>query len=294
MIERPIDPDYLRVHPLPRHLSGDKHSRGGVLIIAGNIEVPGAAYLAGLGALRAGAGVLRIATCRTNAPHLAAVMPEAMVIGLEENSAGEITIERVDRLIDLAKDVDAVLIGPGMLDEASVEALSSKLMNETHGPQFVLDAAAFTTLRNIDLPVHQQGRTVCTPHPGEMAKFLGMDRQAVEKDAGSVAREVSRKYGVVIAMKGARTHVVAPDGRALLNAHGTIGLATSGSGDTLAGILVGLLARGTDPFVATAWAVYLHAEAGRRLSERMGRLGLLAREIPDEVPFIMQAFDTVE
>jgi hydroxyethylthiazole kinase-like uncharacterized protein yjeF len=294
MIEAVIDPEYLRSHPLPKHQAGDKHSRGRVLVVAGNLEMPGAAYLAGLGALRAGAGVLRIATCRTNAPHLGAIMPEAMVIGFQENSAGEIAIEAGHRLLELANNSDAVLIGPGMVDEGSVAKLSSRLLEEADGPQFVLDAAAFTALRHINLPRQQKGRVVGTPHAGEMAKFLQVDRRTVEKDPAGAAREASRKYDLVIAMKGERTHVVAPDGRALLNAGGTIGLATSGSGDTLAGILIGLLARGADPHVATAWAVYLHAEAGRRLAERMGRFGLLAREIPEEVPFIMRPYDTAE
>jgi ADP-dependent NAD(P)H-hydrate dehydratase len=92
-------------------------------------------------------------------------------------------------------------------------------------------------------------------------------------------------------MKGASTHVVSPQGEALLNNHGTIGLATSGSGDTLAGILTGLVARGAAPFLATAWAVYMHAEAGRRLAARVGPLGLIAREIPGEIPAIMREFD---
>ena len=98
MIPAALDDKYLRLHPLPEHQAGDKHSRGRALVIAGHLEVPGAALLAGLGILRAGAGVLRIATCRTNAPQLGAAMPEAMVIGCSENSRGEIAIEDAPRL----------------------------------------------------------------------------------------------------------------------------------------------------------------------------------------------------
>jgi len=113
MTAAPLDDQYLRLHPLPRHSEGDKHSRGRVLVIAGHLDLPGAALLAGLGALRAGAGVLRIATCRTNAPHLGVAMPEAMVIGCSENSAGEIAIQNGPRLLELTKNSDAVLMGPG-------------------------------------------------------------------------------------------------------------------------------------------------------------------------------------
>jgi ADP-dependent NAD(P)H-hydrate dehydratase len=289
MIEGTLNDRYLHFHPLPKHQSGDKHSRGRVLVIAGHLDVPGAALLAGLGALRAGAGVLRIATCRTNAPHIGAAMPEAMVVGCAETSAGEIAVQDVRRLVDLASSADAVLIGPGMLDEASVGELCSKLL-EVDGPHFILDAAAFTSLRDIELPKRQQGRIVCTPHFGEMAKFLKLDREVVEKDPLGAARSAASRLQAVVAMKGASTHVVSPQGEALLNHHGTIGLATSGSGDTLAGILTGLIARGAAPFLATAWAVYMHAEAGRRLAARIGPLGLLAREIPGEIPAIMREF----
>ena len=291
MIEVTLNDQYLRANPLPKHQAGDKHSRGRVLIIAGHRDVPGAALLAGLGALRAGAGVLRIATCRTNAPHLGAAMPEAMVISCSENSDGEIAGQNGQRLVDLALNSDAVLIGPGMLEETSIGELCAKLLEEVDGPHFVFDAAAFTSLRDIELPRGQQGRIVCTPHCGEMAKFLNLDREEVEKDALGAARATARRLQAVIAMKGASTHVVSPQGEALLNDHGTIGLATSGSGDTLAGILTGLIARGTAPYLATAWAVYMHAEAGRRLVHRGGPLGLLAREIPGEIPAIMREFD---
>ena len=291
MIEGTLNDRYLQLHPLPKHQSGDKHSRGRVLVIAGHLDVPGAALLAGLGALRAGAGVLRIATCRTNAPYIGAAMPEAMVVGCTESSAGEIAVKDAQRLVDLASSADAVLIGPGMLDEASVGELCSKLLEEVHGPHFILDAAAFTSLRDIELPRSQQGRIACTPHFGEMAKFLKLDREDVEKDPLGAARAAASRLQAVVAMKGASTHVVSPQGEALLNNHGSIGLATCGSGDTLAGILTGLVARGAALFLATAWAVYMHAEAGRRLAARIGPLGLLAREIPGEIPTIMGEFD---
>ena len=114
-------------------------------------------------------------------------------------------------------------------------------------------------------------------------------RWSVEAYATNLLKKphVSDVLGAVVAMKGASTHVVAPDGQACLSENGTIGLGTSGSGDTLAGIVAGLLARGASPYSATVWAVYMHGEAGRRLTERYGTFGLLAREIPGEIPAIM-------
>ena len=125
-----------------------------------------------------------------------------------------------------------------------------------------------------------------------MAKFLEVERSEVEAAPLTAARRAANRLQSVVAMKGASTHIVAPNGEAWLCDHGSTALATSGSGDTLAGILAGLLARGALPVLATHWAVYLHGEAGRRLAQRSGTLGMLAREIPGEIPVIMQSLST--
>jgi hydroxyethylthiazole kinase-like uncharacterized protein yjeF len=284
-----VTPEFLHTHPLPRHEEeGDKQARGRVLVIAGSVEVPGAALLAGLGVLRAGAGVLQIATCQSVASHLAMAMPEAMVVGCRETPAGGIDPANASRLSELGSDCDAVLIGPGMTDESAVAELTSELLKRLESPVFVLDARAFATLNPREAPGGRPGRIVATPHSGEMAKFLDISRAEVDDAPLRAARQAAAALQAVIAMKGASTHVVGPGGEAWLCENGSIGLATSGSGDTLAGILAGLLARGTQPALATIWAVYMHGEAGRRLAKRNGTLGLLAREIPGEIPGIMQ------
>jgi hydroxyethylthiazole kinase-like uncharacterized protein yjeF len=284
-----VTPELLRAHPLPRHdQEGDKQARGRVLVIAGSAEMPGAALLAGLGSLRAGAGILQIATCRSAAPHLGIAMPEAMVVGCRETPAGGIDPASSPRLTELGSGCDAVLIGPGMMDEAAVAELTSELLQRLKTPVFVLDASAFATLKTSEMPAGGAGQMVVTPHSGEMAKFLDVPRKEVDDAPLRAARQAATALRAVVAMKGASTHVVSPCGEAWLCENGSIGLATSGSGDTLAGILAGLLARGTMPALATIWAVYMHGEAGRRLAKRNGTFGLLAREIPGEIPNIMQ------
>lgn len=285
-----VTADFLRANPLPApEREGDKQQRGRVLIIAGSVELAGAALLAGLSVLRAGAGILQIATCRTVAPHLGIAMPEAMVVACDETSSGEVAPSNAQRLADLASGCDAILIGPGMTDEEAVGNFTSDLLRRIDGANFVLDAAAFTCLRKTpELLSKHAGRIVGTPHSGEMAKFLETERSEVDADPLKAARRAAERLGAVVAMKGASTHVVAPQGNAWLCDHGSIALATSGSGDTLAGILAGLLARGASPTLATLWAVYLHGEAGRRLAKRNGAFGMLAREIPGEIPAIMQ------
>jgi hydroxyethylthiazole kinase-like uncharacterized protein yjeF len=281
-----VGPDLLRRHPLPNHdEGGDKQLRGRVLMVGGSVEVPGAVLLAGHGALRAGAGVLRIATCRSSASHLAVAMPEARVTGYDETAEGGIDAGAAEGLADDACECGAVLIGPGMMDHNATAALTATMLQGAGDAAYVLDAAAFTTL---DPASPRRSRLVVTPHAGEMAHFLDVERDEIEADPIKAGREVARRLGAVVAVKGAETHIVEPEGRIWCSRNGSIGLGTSGSGDVLAGIITGLLARGTLAALAAVWGVFLHAEAGRRLEQRHGPLGLLARELPAEIPAIMR------
>ena len=126
------------------------------------------------------------------------------------------------------------------------------------------------------------------PHAGEMAKFMNITRDEVEGDPIDAVRKAAAIVGGVVALKGKATHIVDPSDQLWLCEHGCIGLATSGSEDTLAGILAGLLARGAAPTLAAAWSVYANAEAGQRLAARNGVVGFLAREIPGEIPGILE------
>jgi len=279
----------LTEHPLPEHEGGDKRDRGRLLVIAGSVEMPGAALLAALSALRAGAGILQIATCETHAPHLGIAMPEAMVVGCPVTSRGGIDPAASSRIVELALGCDAVLVGPGMADEEAIIELSVAVLKGVVGPYFVLDAAAFTCLRaHLETLTAKQGRIVVTPHAGEMAKFLEKPREDVERDPLAAAKKTTAVIGGVVVLKGVRTHIASPSGETWLCDHGCIGLATSGSGDTLGGIMAGLLARGAQPEQAAFWSVYIHGEAGQRLTRKSGSLGFLAREIPDEIPRILE------
>ncbi|PWC34774.1 NAD(P)H-hydrate dehydratase [Azospirillum sp. TSO35-2] len=300
--ETPITADRLRRMPLPQpDGDGDKETRGRVLVIAGSATVPGGALLAGIGALRAGAGKLQVATAASVAPHLALALPEALVAGLAETPDGGIAADSAESLADRASRCDTVLIGPGMMDEPAVAALTAELLTRLapadldgdpagDGPRFVLDAAALTGLGRDPTPLHRHGgRVIITPHAGEMAALLGCDRKAVDADPLGAARQAAAWLRVVVALKGGCTRIVTPEGEAWAYRDGTIGLATSGSGDTLAGIVAGLLARGASPLQAAIWGVFLHGEAGNRLSRRIGPLGFLARELLAEIPAAMAA-----
>jgi ADP-dependent NAD(P)H-hydrate dehydratase len=283
----PLTEMLLRSRPLPKHgEGGSKQIRGQVLVVGGSRPVPGAALLAGTAALRAGAGILQIATVRSVAVALAVAMPEAMVIGLDETAEGDIAPSAADRVADLAATCDTVLIGPGMLDEICASQIVARTLDAAPQTPVVLDAAAFTGLKQFDRFAFHGSRLAVTPHAGEMAKFLGVDREEIENDMLAAGRRAAEKTNGVVAMKGAETHILGAQG-AWLSRHGSIALATSGSGDALAGLLAGLLARGADPVTATLWAVYVHAEAGRRLELQYGKFGALARELPAQFPTIM-------
>lgn len=275
--------------PLPEpDERGSKEERGRILLIGGERQNPGAMLLSGTAALRAGAGKLRLATVRSIAVALGIAIPEARVFGLDETEDGAIDPAAADELPRLADGVDALVLGPGMIDEASASPLTAAVLTSVDGPAVALDAGAFPYLAaNPDALLRLDGRAVITPHAGEMAKILGVEKDEVERDPLATARRAAGELGAVVALKGPETFIAAPDGPAYRYANGGVGLATSGSGDVLAGIVGGLLARGADPLRAAAWAVYLHGEAGNALAAG-GRIGYLARELPAEIPPLME------
>jgi hydroxyethylthiazole kinase-like uncharacterized protein yjeF len=259
-----------------------------VLVVAGCTELLGAALLTGTAVLRAGAGKVQIATCAGIALHLAVAMPEARVISLPETQTGAIAPHAAAAIAARATACGAVVIGPGMVDEAAATALTAGVLAVLSGPPILLDAAAMSDLRlHRGLLRRHASRVVITPHPGEMASILGISKEDVEAQPLDIARCVAAMLKVVVVLKGPQTWIAAPDGSAWVFRNGFIGLATAGSGDVLAGIIGGLLARGTAPAQAAAWGVHLHAEAGRRLARDHGSVGFLARELLDQVPAVM-------
>jgi len=274
---------------LPRPVLGpnsDKDERGRILVIGGGPDVPGAVLLTAVAALRAGAGKLQIAATPELAVGLGLAAPEARIIRCPAAVDGGFAEEGHAQLADHAERCDAVVVGPGMIDEAAARRLTRRLLGVRGEPRFVLDAAAMTGLA-ADEARDMAGRLILTPHAGEMAALSGRSKEEVQADPLAIAREISAAYQSVIVMKGRDTHVVSPDGRAWQHVGGVQGLATSGSGDVLAGVIGGLLARGFAPVDAAILGVYLHGRAGERLSRQIGPMGFLARELPDAIPEIL-------
>jgi hydroxyethylthiazole kinase-like uncharacterized protein yjeF len=289
-----IDQSLLRGWALPVPEPGsDKEGRGHVLVLGGSREMPGAVILAATAALRAGAGKLTIATGKSVAQLVALALPEARVIGLDETDSGGFTQDAVATLDPLADKVAAILIGPGMQDEPATALLVHALLPRLAGSDtsVVLDACAMGAILfppDGATPFRFAQPVVLTPHAGEMAHLGGAPKDDIVADPDRHAVDAAARWHAVVALKGARTVIAAPDGASWQHEGGNIGLATSGSGDTLAGIIAGLAARGASLEQATCWGVALHAHAGERLALQFGQLGYLAREITGEIPRLLE------
>ena len=286
-----IDGALLRKWPLPMPAPGaDKQVRGDVLVVAGSAEIPGAALLAATAALRAGAGRVQVATARSAASGLALALPEARVIGLAQTRAGEISPSGSRSLTAELDACKTLLLGPGMRDERAARALFRLFVGRGCEGRIVLDAAALRLLDRRKVVTGSMGRDIiATPHAAEMAQIWSCERAEVEAAPAPLAREAARTLGVVLVLKGAETVIAAPDGQLFCNVAGNPGLATAGSGDTLAGVIAGLAARGAEPLQAAVWGVWVHAKAGEALARKVGPLGYLAHELSAEVPRLLMA-----
>ncbi len=279
-----VTPALLRGWPLPEpDDDGDKHNRGTVLVVGGARSTPGAVLLAGLAALRVGAGRLSVATVAATSVAVAVALPEALVDGLQEADDGSLDPGCAEQVVSSCGRAAAVVLGPGLLGKDAVRALLTDVLPGLTEGAVLLDAVALTAVAGTpELLDGLTGRVVLTPNSGEMAALQGDDG----RDGEDAARAVAERYGAVVAVRGA---VASPDGRVWRDEAGGIGLGTSGSGDVLAGVVGGLLARGCGPEQAAVWGQYLHAAAGDRLTARVGRLGFLARELLDELPLVLTA-----
>ena len=279
-----VSSQLLRDWPLPDVDDGaGKGARGTVVVIGGAADTPGAVLLAGLAALRVGAGRLSIATAAINAPSLAVAVPESAVSALPVNAEGAVGAEAVDTCRSLLGGAQAVVLGPGMRDpEATRLVVQGVLRSVDEETVIVLDALALTCGAYDDELRAQLGkRVIATPNRTEASYLLDGN---VPDDDAEAARAVAERVTSVVAM---RSVIVAPDGRTWIDQSGDSGLGTSGSGDVLAGTIAGLAARGASPEQSAVWGAHLHADAGERLSARVGRLGYLARELLDELPQVL-------
>jgi len=263
-----------------RPAESNKGSYGHVLVVGGSLGKAGSVAMAGMAALRAGAGLSTVATAKSGLSTVAGFHPELMTEPLSETDAGTISGAALARIEELAKGKSVVAIGPGISLEPQTAQLVRTLMAKLQVP-IVLDADGLNAFDGRTEELNGQGRTlVITPHPGEMARLAGCSIPEVQKDRLGTARNFAREHELIVVLKGHRTLVVQPDGEAWVNTTGNPGMATGGTGDILTGMTAGMIAQQPkNVFEAVLAAVHLHGLAGDVMAERVGEHSLVATDL---------------
>jgi NAD(P)H-hydrate epimerase len=283
---------------LPERPAGaHKGTFGRALVVAGSPRYVGAAYLACMGGLRAGAGLVTLACASSLYPIFAAKLTEATFEPLPDEE-GYLTAEGAHAVgqalarpsTGSGRAYDALLVGPGLGQEGYVHAFMHSLLPLLKADGLrgvVIDADGLNNLSEVEgwwkeLAVP----TVITPHPGELSRLTGLSMEEIQSDRLAVARKCAGEWGVTVVLKGANTVVAAPDGRARLSPFANPGLASGGTGDVLAGVIVGLLASasGGEPYEAASLGVYLHGLAAERVREELGSAGIVASDLLPALP----------
>jgi hydroxyethylthiazole kinase-like uncharacterized protein yjeF len=286
-----ITEDWVKSVLPERPPDANKGSFGKVLVVAGSINYIGAAYLACMGAARVGAGLVTLSTASSLQPILAAKLTEVTYAPLPESQAGIIASKAVSVLKESLPGYKVLLIGCGLGQKTQVvEFIKSALFGlaQSSSPVLVIDADALNTLAQIpDWWQKLNQDAILTPHPGEMARLVGVSVEEVQKRRLEIAREAAIRWRKVVVLKGAYTVVAAPDGRAGISQIANPGLASAGTGDVLTGIIAGLVAQGLPLFDAAACGVYLHSEAGEVVRREMGDAGMLAGDLLPALPKVI-------
>ena len=271
-------------HFPPRPRDAHKGTYGHLLLVAGSVGKTGAAALAARAAMRAGAGLVTVATSASAQPVVASLILEAMSEPLPETETRTIALKARDLLDDLAQRRDAVALGPGLGIDEETQALARALVFECRKPCAV-DADALTALvGHLDRLRGAPAARCLTPHPGEMARMLGATVEDVQRDRITTVRRFATGFRVHVVLKGATSVIGNPDGTVLLNPTGNPGMASGGTGDVLTGVLGAFLARGLPPGAALAAAVYLHGLAGDIAAARHGQESLIAGDVIEALP----------
>ncbi len=276
----------------PRSPLSHKGTYGHLLVLAGSTGKTGAAMLCGLGALRAGTGLVSLGVPHDLNQIFETGLWEAMTIPLHATVRGILSIEAYPVILDSLSGKQALVIGPGIGTAGETAELVKKLYREV-GLPLLVDADGLNILAtDTGLLQKPAGPRILTPHPGEMARLLGVTPVEIAADRLGAAREFAERHQVYVVLKGADTLVVDPAGNAAVNPTGNPGMACGGMGDVLAGLIGGFLAQGMPPWPACCLAVFSHGLAADLLAAESGA-GYLASEVAREIPFVLEELKNV-
>ena len=289
----------------PRPRDSNKGMYGHVLVIGGSLGKAGAAAMAGFSALRAGVGLVTVATPRSVLATVAGFHPELMTEPLDETADGTISTSALNKLKELVERKTVLAIGPGISRSHETAEIVREIVAK-HEIPIVLDADGLNAFEGRAKDLNRKDRKgvaedakntlVLTPHPGEMARLAGLSTQAIQRDRINVACRFAKEHGVIVVLKGDRTIVANPSGEAWVNPTGNPGMATGGTGDILTGMVAGMIAQHSrEAFSAVLAAVYLHGMAGDRAnagfitSGFIGDRPLVATDLIKEITYTFPA-----
>lgn len=275
-----------------RPASGHKGTFGHMLVVGGSVGKSGAVCLAALGGQKAGAGLVTAALPAGLNQVAEIKLTAAMSQPLAQTSLGGLSLQALEVLLELSAARQAVVLGPGLGTEEESRELARHLAAGLKQP-LVIDADGLNALGEDLRPgIIGSPQAVITPHPGEAARLLGLSPAAVQTDRLAAARALAAQSGVVAVLKGARTVVAEPGGRAWINPTGNTLLASGGSGDVLSGLIGGLLAQGVGALSAALAGVFVHGLAAELAAADYGLRGLAAEELLDYLPRAFASLET--
>ncbi|MDL1956767.1 MAG: NAD(P)H-hydrate dehydratase [Candidatus Desulfofervidus auxilii] len=268
----------LRPRPAPMH----KGQAGHVLVLAGSPGKTGAATLTCLGALRIGAGLVTLGIPKSLNPILEVKLTEAMTLPLPETKEMTLSLKAWNEIKESGINYKVICLGPGLSTHPEIKALVETIISEANKP-LVIDADGLNVL-NLEILKNKKTDIILTPHPGEMVRLIGVDKENLLKERVKLVKEVAEKYQVIVILKMARTLIATPDGEIFVNSTGNPAMATGGMGDVLTGIIGGLLSQGYPTKEAAILGVFLHGLAADLWVKKNEELGLLAGELVDYLP----------
>ncbi|MFH0739121.1 MAG: NAD(P)H-hydrate dehydratase [Candidatus Omnitrophota bacterium] len=273
---------------LHRRSNSSKGDFGHIFILAGSARFSGAAVLSSWAAMRSGCGLVTLGIPRGLNNAIIKIKPlEVMTLPLPETRKGSLSLGAYKKIKDFLKNIDVLLVGPGLSTDKSTQALIRRVIG-SFDKSLVIDADGLNALaghpRKLKLAAKKAKNLVITPHPGEMSRLLGVSVKTVQAKRKEIAKRFARDNGVTLVLKGFRTVVVDPKGNLYINRTGNPGMGTAGSGDVLSGMVASFLGQGLDGFSAAKYAVYLHGLAGDLAEKEKTQLGMIASDIIEKIP----------
>jgi ADP-dependent NAD(P)H-hydrate dehydratase / NAD(P)H-hydrate epimerase len=282
--------DMIRAYIPERQPDAHKGSFGHMLVVAGSWGKTGAAAMASYAGLRTGAGLVTLALPKSLNMAMETASPEVMTLPLAETPDGTIDLEAKEKILEFLDEmkIEILVMGPGLSTHPQTGQLVRELLNEVSVP-IVIDADGINVLCSCqDILKRRKGPLILTPHPGEMARLLGLPVQEIQRDRVGIAQKFAQEYQIFLVLKGAITVIGDPEGNIFLNPTGNPGMATAGMGDVLTGMLGGFLAQRWPFLKAINVAVFLHGLAGDLTAQEIGPVGITATDLLDRIPLAIK------